>query len=155
MARNRHYQEPNKEPRTVKGECQKVYELATIGLSKKSIASRLGYLQADFQKLLDHEVAGIHPFQHAYESGRAEFEENNARVLDEILENPEVSEGIKAKIARDNLKTIEEWAPASKTVKVQVEDAGNVFHFEALTEEEQAAIKAENETDESTEEDPT
>ncbi len=141
------YIEPTR-VKTIKGECQLIYELASIGMSKRSIAVRLGYSFADFQKLIEHETAAIQPFRLAYDAGEAEFEHVNSQTLIDILEDDNESAGIKAKIARDNLKAkSEEWAPQTRAVKIQVEDAANVFTFEAYSEAEQEAIKAQHPTD--------
>lgn len=142
--RNLTYFEP-KRVKTKAGERQNIYELASIGLSKRSIATRLGYTAADFQKLMDYKEADIQPFQLAYEAGVAEFEEFNARIIDEALHDPEASVGIKVKVARDNLKAkSEEWAPQTRAVKVQLEAGPAELVFESFTQEELDKIAEES-----------
>jgi hypothetical protein len=132
---------------------QRVYAMAATGLSKRSIAATIGFTLEEFHNLLEYKEGKgkVRRYQMAYDAGCAEFERYNIAKLEEILETG--SEGIQAKIARDNLKTLEDWAPATKSVKVIVEDEANVLLFEALSEEDQNAIKASHTPNDDTEED--
>ncbi|TDK63543.1 hypothetical protein [Sapientia aquatica] len=155
MAKNREYREVQKQDAETQKVplLQRLYAMAASGLSKRSMAAKIGFTLEEFQDLLNYKEKGIQRYQMAYDAGRAVFEEENIAVLEQVLETG--SEGIKAKIARDNLKTLEEWAPATKSVKVIVEDAANVLLFEALSEEDQNAIKASHTPNDDTEEDQT
>jgi hypothetical protein len=139
--RNKYYAEPER-IKTITGECQFIYELASMGLSQRSIGTRLAYKPEDFQKLLSAKVKDKQPFLAAYEAGMAEFEHVNAQTLIDAIEDPESVTGIQVKVARDNLKAkFEDWAPQTRAVKVQIEDAAQVLQFEAYTEKEEEAIK--------------
>lgn len=132
--------------------CQRIYELAASNHSPRTIAVQLGMSFADYQTLLGQKEADAFVYQHAYEAGLAKYEADNIERIEAVLDDPEASLGLKYKAARENLKELEHHAPATRAVKVQVEDAASVFTFEAYSAEEQEAIKAQHNPDD-TEED--
>lgn len=119
------------------------------GLSIPSIAAKCDYTVSEFMQLLDTQKV----IRKAYELARSEFESVRVETRDAILTDPETSKGLKAKMTMDDLRTLEAWAPATRTVKVVVEAAASVLEFDPLTEEEQAAIKAAHTSNGNTEED--
>lgn len=131
---------------------QPVFEIikywAGRGLSIPSIAAKCDYTVAEFMQALDKFKA----LRTAYDIARSEFESVRVEARHAILTDPETSKGLKAKMTMDDLRTLEAWAPASRTVKVVVEDAAQVFQFDALTEEEQTTIKAAHTPDDTSEE---
>jgi hypothetical protein len=134
--------EPPKRVKTIEGELQNIFELASIGLRPASIGRKLGYSTEDFNKLLSTRIDGQPIFQNAFLDGEAEFEEFNARIIDDGLHSDQVSESKKMQAARDNLKSkFEEWAPQVRSMKVVVEDKTTEFSFEDFTPEELAKIE--------------
>ena len=123
------------------------------GVSDKSIAIKCGLDLAQFYEILEMEQDKIKPFKAALELGRADFEIDRVEAKDEIMNDPEISLGLKYKVIREDLKTLEAWAPAAKTVNVKLESAATVLDFTALTEEQEDAIKASREPNDSNEED--
>lgn len=115
-------------------------ELAAKGISNRSIAARLGFTLDEFYNIVEYEQNGRRPVREALDLARAQFEIERVEVKDAILNDPETSKGLKYKIVREDLKTLEEWAPASRAVKVQVESGPTEFSFEAFSESELAAI---------------
>jgi hypothetical protein len=121
---------------------------AVRGLSMASIAAKCGLSLNEFHLALD-----IKTIRLAYANAKAEFESLRVETRHAILFDPETSSGLKAKMTMDDLRTLESWAPATRTVKVVVEDAANVFQFEALSEQEQTDIKSAHKTNDDTQED--
>jgi hypothetical protein len=119
-----------------------VCELASKGISNSSIAAQLGLSMTEFTGLLEYEQNGIKPVKQAIEIARSNFEIERARIKDEILMKPETSDALKIKIVRDDLKTLEAWAPATRAIKVQVESAQTEYNFESFTESELTDIVA-------------
>jgi hypothetical protein len=118
-------------------------DLASRGISDKSIATRLGITLAQFQQLCDYEYpTGVYKVREALDLARAEYEISRVEMKDAILNDAETSAGLKIKIIRDDLKTLEAWAPATRTVKVQVENVASEFSFEAFSDDEQQKIIA-------------
>jgi hypothetical protein len=140
--------DPNKDPARVT-----VMYWAKKGLSLRSMASKCGMTFERLYEIMNQEQKGIKPLMMVYEAGRAEYESSRLEIRDEILFNPETSNGLKAKILRDDLKEFEEHAPATRAIKIQVEDAASVLTFEPYTKEQEEQIKSQHNTDESTEED--
>lgn len=112
---------------------QTIIDLGSKGVSNKTIATKLGISIADFYLMLEYEENGEKPIQRALEEARAEFELSRVHIKDEILGDPETSKGLKYKIVREDLKTLEDWAPAQRSVKVTVEQAPTGFTFESFT----------------------
>jgi hypothetical protein len=108
------------------------------GLSDRSIAAKLGMTYTDFLAKIER----VQPLRLALDAARAEFEAERVEMKDAIMNDPETSNGLRYKIVREDLKTLEAWAPATRAVKVQVEAAGTVLSFESLTEEEMEQIKS-------------
>ena len=106
-----------------------IIELAKKGVSNRSIAARLGISIDDFVLLIEH----YPQVKEALALARAEFEITRVEAKDAILNDPDTSKGLKYKIIREDLKTLEEWAPATRAVKVQVESAVTELNFEALS----------------------
>jgi len=119
---------------------QRIYELAADGISKRSIAVHLGCTLAEFHDILDYKEGDICPFGQAYDAGMAQFELHNVAVLEDILENG--STGQKMKIALENRKTLENWAPATRTVKVEMAQGPTEFSFEEFSPSELEHIAA-------------
>jgi len=126
---------------------------AKKGLSLRSMAAKCGMEFNRFYEVMNQEQRGIKPLMLLYEVGRAEYESTRLELRDQLLFDPETSRGLKAKILRDDLKEFEEHAPATKAIKIQVEDAASVLTFEPYTKEQEEAIKAKHNTNEPTEED--
>lgn len=149
MAKNRTYNEPKRlsakeDEKQIK---QFIFENAARGISQKSIAVKLGLTMEEFATILMMTTGGVKPFQIALDQGRAIFEEENVNTIESILDDPEASQGLKYKAARENLRTMEEWAPATRAVKLQVQDSAQVFTFEAYSPEQQEAIQAQHNVD--------
>jgi len=90
-------------------------ELAAKGVSTKSIAARLGISYSDFMLLVE-----TYPqVKAALELARAEFEIIRVEAKDTIMNDPNTSNGLKYKIIREDLKTIEEWAPATRAGQLE------------------------------------
>ncbi|MDP4299918.1 hypothetical protein [Leptothrix discophora] len=151
MAKNRPYKETKRADVSSEGLTirQQVYNFAASGYSKRSIASKLGVSLSDFEIILSDGSNGI---QIAYDAGCAMFEEVHIEALEAIMDDPETSKGLKAKIARENLKAkSEEWAPQTRAVKVTVEKGPTEYQFESFTEAEitnivQSSLEADNKT---------
>ena len=113
---------------------QRVFDFASRGLSKKTIAVRLGITVEEFYILLDYVAPDTKNKKYtlAYDAGRANFEEDNLAHIEAALDSNIVTPNAKAKIARENLKTLEDWAPATRTVKVSIENAPTEFKFESF-----------------------
>jgi len=126
---------------------------AKRGLSLRSMAAKCGMEFNRFYEVMNQEERGIKPLMLLYEVGRAEYESTRLELRDQLLFDPETSRGLKAKILRDDLKEFEEHAPATRAIKIQVEDAASVLTFEPYTKEQEEAIKAQHNTDESAPED--
>ena len=126
---------------------------AKRGLSLRSMAAKCGMEFNRFYEVMNQEERGIKPLMLLYEVGRAEYESTRLELRDQLLFDPETSRGLKAKILRDDLKEFEEHAPATRAIKIQVEDAASVLTFEPYTKEQEEAIKAQHKTDESAPED--
>ena len=141
MAKDRTYKEPKKlrGKENEKAILQIIYECACRGLSKSSIAVKLGLTHEEFIELL---MSTDKRPTMSYEQGRAVFEEENLAKIESLLDNPDTLPALVYKAARENLKTREEWAPATRAVRVEVQDKASVFTFEALSEEEQDQIKS-------------
>ena len=138
MARERTYREPLKAAKDKYK--QIIYEYAAQGLSNRTIAVKLGCTIDDFVTLL----MGTPEIQMAYDAGRATFETERVEIKDQILFDPETSNGLKAKILREDLKTLEQWAPATRAVRVTVEDAKTEYSFESFSQEEIEKIAQES-----------
>lgn len=120
--------------------CQVIYENAESGHSLRTIAVALGTTLAGVNKLITSEKVPC--YGEAYEAGRAAFETRHASIIEEIIENPETSDGLRYKAARENIRTLEEWAPAQRSVKVELSSPQTGFiEIESLTPEELAAIE--------------
>jgi hypothetical protein len=117
-----------------------VVSLASSGVSNKSIAARLGLPLEDFQALMEYEVDGKAIVKEAMDLARAEFEISRVAVKDQILSDPDTSTSLKYKIVREDLKTLEDWAPATRAVKVTIEKSAGDFAFEAFTNDELTQI---------------
>ena len=117
-----------------------VIELASKGISNRAIAARIGLTQLEFANLVEYEQNGTYPVREALELARAQFEIERVEMKDQMLNDPETSVSLKYKIIREDLKTLEEWAPATRSVKVQIEHGPTEFAFSPFTEEEIAAI---------------
>ena len=119
-------------------------DLASRGISDRSIAVRLGMTLAEFQTLVAYEYPpGTYKVKEALELARAEYEISRVMMKDNLLNDPEVSAGLKIKIIRDDLKVLENWAPATRAVTVKVQnDTAQEFSFESFSDEEQAKIVA-------------
>jgi tRNA(Leu) C34 or U34 (ribose-2'-O)-methylase TrmL len=126
---------------------------AKRGMSLRSMAAKCGMEFNRFYDVMNQDERGKKPLMLLYEAGRAEYEATRLELRDQLLFDPETSKGLKAKILRDDLKEFEEHAPATRAIKIQVEDAASVFTFEPYTKEQETAIKAQHNTDESTPED--
>jgi hypothetical protein len=113
---------------------------AIRGLSDRSIAAKCGMNLSEFYDALELEQNRIKPLKIALELARAEFEAERVSIKDNIMNDPETSKGLKYKIVREDLKTLEAWAPATRTVKVQVENAPTEFAFGAYSPDELANI---------------
>jgi hypothetical protein len=119
---------------------QTVVQLASSGVSNKSIAARLGLTFEEFTALVDYELDGVAVVKEALSLARAEFEISRVAIKDAILSDPETSSSLKAKIVREDLKTLEDWAPATRAVKVTIEKAPAEFAFESFTQDELTQI---------------
>lgn len=119
-----------------------VIELASKGVSNKAIAARLGLTPAGFDNLVEYEQDGVQPVKVALALARAEFEISRVEMKDAILNDPEISGGLKYKIVREDLKTLEEWAPATRAMKVQIEKGPTEFKFEEFSAYELEQIAA-------------
>ena len=126
---------------------------AKRGMSLRSMAAKCGMEFNRFYEVMNQEQKGIKPLMLLYEVGRAEYESTRLELRDQLLFDPETSRGLKAKILRDDLKEFEEHAPATKAIKIQVEDAASVLTFEPYTKQQEEAIKAQHAPDESATED--
>jgi hypothetical protein len=116
-------------------------DLALRGISEQSIAARLGISYAEFKTLIEYEYPpGTFKVRDALNLARAEYEISRVLMKDAILDDPDVSASLKAKIIRDDLKVIEAWAPATRAVKVTIEKAVSEFSFESFSDAEQQAI---------------
>jgi hypothetical protein len=123
------------------------------GVSDKTIATMSGVDLVKFYDILELEQKGVKPFKLALAMGRAQFEIDRVEAKDSIMNDAEISLGLKYKIVREDLKTLEEWSPATRAVKIQVEDAASVFTFDAYTEKEQEEITSQHSINDNTEED--
>lgn len=110
------------------------------GLSDRSIASKCGFTLSKFYDVLELEQHKVKVFKEALEIARATFEADRVIIKDEIMNDPETSTGLKYKIVREDLKTLEAWAPATRAIKLMVEDARTVIEFDSLSEKEQQDI---------------
>lgn len=120
-----------------------VCELAGRGISERSIAARLGITLVEFSNLCNWQnEKGERPVADAIALARAEFEISRVEYKDEILNDPESPLSLKYKIVREDLKTLAEWAPATRTVNVTIEKAPQEFSFEAFSHDEQQQIIA-------------
>jgi hypothetical protein len=117
-----------------------VTRLASSGVSNKSIAARLGISLEEFNALVDYELEGVAVVKEALALARAEFEISRVEIKDAILNDPETSASLKAKIVREDLKVLEDWAPATRAVKVTIEKAPAEFAFESFTQDELTQI---------------
>ena len=121
-----------------------VIDLASKGISDKSIATRLGVSYEEFLSLLDYEVDGIRPIKQAVDLARAQFEIERVLIKDAILNDPDASINLKYKIVREDLKTLEAWAPATRAVKVTIDTAPSEFTFESFSQDELAQLAAQS-----------
>lgn len=114
------------------------------GLSNRSIAAKCNMTLSEFIDALNTEEHGIKPLQILMDQARAEFEAIRVEAKDQLMNSADTSNGLRYKIIREDLKTLEEWAPATRAVKVTVEKAPTEFSFESFTPEELAKIVDEN-----------
>lgn len=117
-----------------------VCELAGKGVSNSAIATRLGLSPVEFMNLVNWEQNGIQPVAQAIAMARANFEIERVNIKDEILNNPNTSDAVRLKIVREDLKTLEAWAPATRAVKVTVEKESTGFSFDSFSETELSDI---------------
>lgn len=124
-------------------------DLGSKGISERTIATRLGITHTELKALLEWQAPagirfkeGTYPVKEALALARAEFEISRVQIKDDILNNPNTSDSLKYKIAREDLKTLEEWAPAARTVSVTIEQAPTEFSFESYSDSEQKQIVA-------------
>ncbi len=86
-----------------------------------------------------------------FEEAQADYEIERVLAKDEIMNDPETDRALKIKIIREDLKTLGQWATASKPVILidggQVKAPDNAFNFQfvGMSDERKAAIKAETE----------
>ncbi|MDM0042135.1 hypothetical protein QTI05_24065 [Variovorax sp. J22R193] len=115
-----------------------IKHFASIGLSKAGIAAKCGMRYSDFlEKLSNPKNAEL---MMIWELSRADYEALRVGIRHEILINPTENSALRAKIAGDDLRVFEEHAPATRAVRLQVEDARTVLEFEALSQQEQEEI---------------
>lgn len=109
-----------------------IYEAKASNASDKTVAIRLGWDVAKFHEQMEAYVLhGEKPLKLAYEAGMATFEWENIQKLDDLIESDELSPAAKAKLLLERLKRLEQWAPATKAVRVQVEDSRTILEFES------------------------
>lgn len=119
--------------------------LARKGVSPRSIAAKAGMSLDVFLATIkvDPEIEA------AFNNAVADFEIENADVRYGLLLDDETHGSLKAKIAGENLKTLEHWATASKAVRViHSGDQGMTFPdmtYEDISNEDFDRIKAETE----------
>lgn len=121
-------------------------DMAKRGASLSTIAARCGMVLEEFKYALEwvNPATGRQDFKRAMEAGRAEFEWSRICMKDDILNDPETKTSEKVKIIQSDLKTLENWAPASRTLKIQAikhEDNPDVPDYAELTEEQIEQIR--------------
>jgi hypothetical protein len=137
MARQpRVYTEQPKVDKESKNYVQIIYDLAASGISDKSIAVKLGCSLDEFRMVIESVEPSNKKYKIALEAGRAAFETEHVEIIEAILNDPETSAGLKYKAARENLKTLEAWAPATRSVKVTVEHGPTTYEFESFSQEQ-------------------
>ena len=117
---------------------------APKGLSDRSIAVKCGTDLASFYEYIENTHKGVKVLKLALENGRADFEALRIEAKDAIMNDPETANSLKYKIVREDLKTLTEWAPATRAISVHVEAGPTQFQFESFSENEleQIALKS-------------
>ena len=99
---------------------QEAIDLARKGVSKRTIAAKAGIKLAELEALLDNDDQ----IRVLFEQATAEFELSRVQIKDDILFDETTEKSLRIKIVREDLKTLEQWATASKVVMQAEEPTG-------------------------------